>query len=81
VNPALGSLVAWTLGVHEFHQCLRRYSLTEKDQSQVLTKKEVKFALRMDKIMLTNLRVMRFLQEQCGGEPLQAFELRTNEDN
>lgn len=38
VNPALGNLVAWILGVYEFHRFLRGYSLTETDEKVILNR-------------------------------------------
>jgi hypothetical protein len=32
VNPSLGNLVAWLIGVYEFHRFLRGYSITEADE-------------------------------------------------
>ena len=32
VNPSLGNLVAWILGVYEFHRFLRGYSISESDE-------------------------------------------------
>ena len=38
VNPSLGNLVAWILGVYEFHRFLRGYSVTESDEKFILNK-------------------------------------------
>lgn len=63
--------MAWVLGVYEFHRYLRVYSLTETDENVILNPKESKFARKMDDIVLKNLRVLRFIQEKTGKDPLQ----------
>ena len=70
VNPSLGNLVAWILGVYEFHRFLRGYSVTESDEKFILNKQELKFARKMDDLVLKNFRVMRFIQEKTGLNPL-----------
>ena len=70
MNPALGNLVAWILGVYEFHRFLRGYSITEADEKVILSKSELKFAKKMDELILKNFRIMRFIQEKTGTNPL-----------
>lgn len=63
VNPALGNLVAWVLGVLEFHKFLRGYSLSTADL-QLLSPQEQDFCREMDALTLKNLRVLRFLKQK-----------------
>jgi hypothetical protein len=44
----LGNLVAWILGVFEFHRFLRGYSITVADEKLILNSDELKFAKKMD---------------------------------
>lgn len=66
MNPSLGNLVAWILGVYEFHRFLRGYSVTEADEHFVLNKHELKFSRTMDNLILRKFRVIRFVQEKFG---------------
>ncbi|CDW75554.1 UNKNOWN [Stylonychia lemnae] len=77
INPALGNLVSWILGVYEFHRFLRVYSISSLDEKIILNKNEVKFAKKMDELILRNLRVMRFIQEKTGINPLVQNQITT----
>ena len=62
--------MSWILGVYEFHRFLRVYSISSVDEKAILNRNEVNFAKKMDELILKNLRVMRFLQEKTGINPL-----------
>eukprot|EP00826_Nyctotherus_ovalis_P050650 TRINITY_DN6239_c0_g1_i1.p1 TRINITY_DN6239_c0_g1~~TRINITY_DN6239_c0_g1_i1.p1 ORF type:complete len:123 (-),score=46.03 TRINITY_DN6239_c0_g1_i1:7-375(-) len=80
VNPSLGNLASWTLGVHEFHQYLRKYCERDMDR-EILDEVELEFLHEMDARMFGNFRIFKFVAEKCSeykDVPFIAQELAAN---
>jgi hypothetical protein len=50
--------------VYEFHQFLRKFSLTNYDYD-LLSEEEIKFGETMDSLILRNFKLLRFVHEHC----------------